>query len=90
MGFGSFFIFLIAGFADLAEAEQVVEGTVISAFETGCLAVQHLQRWAVCKHPECVGLFEGFIVGFVGFVELFLLFVHFPVEQFGLELRVPP
>ena len=89
LGFGSIFIFFVSGetqFADLAEAEQVVECTGVVALEAGCLAVQHSHRWAVCKHPECVGLFEGFIVGFVGFVELFLLFVHFPVEQFGLEL----
>ena len=43
LGFGSFFNFSIAGFADLSEAEQVVEGAIVCAFETGRLAVQHLQ-----------------------------------------------
>ena len=86
LGFGSFFNFSVAGFVDLAEAEQVVERAVVGAFEAGCLAVHHSQRWAVCEHPECVGLFEGFIVGFVFFVELFSFFVHFVIEQLGLEL----
>ena len=44
LGFGSFFIFFVSGetqFADLAEAEQVVERAGVVVLEAGCLAVQH-------------------------------------------------